>query len=600
VTTPPQDPIAFLRATPPFDALPPPLFDLAAGAVEVAFFPAGEPLARAGGEPLRHLHVIRKGVVRIERDGQLVQLLEEGETFGYTSLITGAATLDVTVEEDLLAYLVPAAVFERLLADARFAGHFAAGLGERLRSSLARTGVATFPADLAVPVGDLLRGPAAWMDAGESVGAAAREMHGRRISSVLVRADPPGIVTDRDFRSRVLAQGLGPETPLAAVMSRPLRTVDARAPVYDAWATLLEAGVHHLAVTRGVEIAGVLTSTDLLRHGAQGPLAVLRGVERLRSRAELPGYAGRVAEMVSSLLAGGLDLPVVTGLVARLNDALVRRILAWAEAELGPPPVPWAWLALGSEGRMEQTLLTDQDNAIAFGEGGDRSYFEALGSRANDDLAAAGFPRCPGGVMACQWAEERATWVERIGGWLDTPTPEAVLHAAIFADFRRVAGPLDVAPLGAAFAGAAHRPLFLTALARAALAFRAPSSLALRLRANAAVDLKRDGIGPVVLIARAYGLQAGGRARETAERLRVAAELGLVDAGLAAAAAEAHRFLGGLRVRQQLAAIAEERPVPLALHLDALDAVQRSRLKDALRSVRALQDRAAQHFQAGM
>jgi len=219
----PQDPSAFLRATAPFQALPPALFDEAARSLEVGFWPAGTRLVEVGGEPLRHLYVIRKGSVRLEREGQSLQILEEGECFGYTSLITRRATLDVTVEEDLLAYLLPAATFERLLADATFAAHFAAGLGERLRASLEHAPVATFQADLALPVERLLRGPAVWLEAGATVGDAARAMTAERISSVLVRGDPPGIVTDRDFRSRVLAQGRGPETPLADVASRPAR-----------------------------------------------------------------------------------------------------------------------------------------------------------------------------------------------------------------------------------------------------------------------------------------------------------------------------------------------------------------------------------------
>jgi CBS domain-containing protein len=138
----------------------------------------------------------------------------------------------------------------------------------------------------------------------------------------------------------------------------------------------------------------VLTSSDLLRTTAQGPVGVLRSVERLATRDALPGYGARVVEMASSLLAGGLDATVIAGFVARLNDALLSRILRWAEADLGMPPAPYAWIAFGSEGRMEQTLLTDQDNALVHGGvAADEPYFAALAERANTDLEAAGFPR---------------------------------------------------------------------------------------------------------------------------------------------------------------------------------------------------------------
>jgi CBS domain-containing protein len=595
-----QDPVAFVRATTPFEGLPQPLFDRAARALEVGFFPAGTRLVRAGGEPLQHLYVIRKGAVRLERDGQTLQVLEDGEIFGYASLLAGAATADVVVEEDLLAYLLPGAEFARLRADARFASHFTAGLAERLRSSIARAPTASAPADLSRAVEELLRGPAIWIDEGATVGDAARVMHAERISSVLVRGATPGIATDRDFRSRVLAQGLGPETPLARVTSRPLRTIAAASPVYDAWATLLDAGVHHLAVTRRDEIVGVLTSGDLLRYGAHWPVAVLRELERLAGRDRLAGYAARVTEMTTSLVAGGLDVQVVAGLVARVNDALVRRVLAWAEADLGPPPAPYAWIALGSEGRMEQTLLTDQDNALVYADEGtaDAAWFQALAARAKDDLAAAGFPRCARGYMAYRWVGPRSEWEARFAGWFADPTPAPLVDAGAFLDFRKVAGALDLAPLERACAAARAAP-FLPALARAALAVRPPAGIVLRLRGESStLDLKATGILPMVLLARCHGLAAGSAARGTVERLGDAARAGLLDAAAAAELAETYRFLLTLRLREQLAAIAAGRRPSDAVALAALPGMQRSRLKEAFREIRAWQERSADRFPA--
>src|SRR5512138_3149439 len=208
------DPVAFVRGTPPFDALPAPAFEDAAKALEIVFHPTGTRLLARGGEPSEHLYVIRKGAVRLEREGQTLQVLEEGEIFGFTSLISGKATIDVSVEEDLLAYRLPRREFEALLAHAPFAGHFASGLAERLRNSLERSQVVSFQPDLAVPVATLLRGAVVRVPPDAQVGEAARLMAERRVSSVLVDSDPAGIVTDRDFRRRVLAAGKGPATPV--------------------------------------------------------------------------------------------------------------------------------------------------------------------------------------------------------------------------------------------------------------------------------------------------------------------------------------------------------------------------------------------------
>jgi CBS domain-containing protein len=596
------DPTAYLRATAPFSALPGPLLEEASRALDVAFHPAGTWLARAGQRPLEHLHVIRKGAVRLERDGQTLQLLEEGETFGYTSLLSRKATLDVRVEEDLVAYRLPGDVFRHLLGDARFAAHFAEGLSERLKAALAQSPVASFRPDLSLEVRQIVREPAVWVDPGATVGEVARRMREAHVTSVLVRGDPPGIVTDRDLRNRVLAEGLGPGASAAAVATQAPRTVEAGLRIHEAWTRLLDAGVHHLPVVEGEEVVGVLTATDLLRCSAQGPVAVLRRVERLASRESLPGYARTVTEMASALLAGGLDATLIAGFVAGLNDALVGRIVRMAEAELGPAPARWAWLALGSEGRREQTLLTDQDNALVFadeaeGERG-RAWFEALAARVGADLRTAGFPDCPGGTMARRWLDPLGEWTRRFASWIDAPSPEAVLRGAIFLDFRRVAGDLSLAPLDGLLAEAPRKPVFLRFLARAALEFHPPSALVLRL-ASSTVDLKAHGIAPVVFLARCYGLELGGAPRGTLERIEAAATEGLLSEEVYANVADAYRFLLGLRLRLQLRALAEGRPATDAVGLADLGAVERSRLKDALRAVRLFQEAGAHHFRTG-
>jgi CBS domain-containing protein len=273
-----------VRSIPPFEALPAAEFEAAARSLEIGFYPAGTRLGTAGGRPLEHLYVVRKGAVRLEHDGQTLQVIEEGECFGYTSLISGHAAIDVIVDEDLLAYRLPAREFHRLLGHAPFAGHFAVGLADRLRSSLAHGAAVTAQPDLSVEVRRLVERPAVWVEEGVTVAEAARVMREQRISSVLVRSDPPGIVTDRDFRNRVLAEGLGPRTPVARVLTKPLRVVRADARLHEAWTALLDAHVHHLPVVRGDDIVGMLTAGDLLRCSAQGPIAVLRGVERLAGR----------------------------------------------------------------------------------------------------------------------------------------------------------------------------------------------------------------------------------------------------------------------------------------------------------------------------
>src|SRR5262249_18969395 len=154
-------------------------------------------------------------------------------------------------------------------------------------------------------------------------------------------------------------------------MSRPVATLPAGASLFEALLFFLEQGVHHAPVEEGGRIVGMLTDTDLLRREGRSPLAVLKGIERLAGAEGLSGYAREIASMVEAQVAAGVEAAEVGRIVSRLNDALVRRLLRAAIAEagetaLGPPPCPYAWIVLGSEGRMEQALLTDQDNALVY------------------------------------------------------------------------------------------------------------------------------------------------------------------------------------------------------------------------------------------
>jgi CBS domain-containing protein len=592
------DPVAYLRSTAPFHAVAQTAFDEAMRGLEVGFFPAGTRLAAADGEPLGHLYVIRRGAVRLERDGHTLQVLEEGEVFGYTSLITGAATMDVLVDEDLLAYRIPAAEFRALLADAAFARHFAVGLAERLKSSLEHAAPIGFQPSFSLDVQSLVARPPVWVAANATVADAARAMRSERVTSVLVRCDPPGIVTDRDFRNRVLADGLGPATPLARIATRPLRAVAASARLHEAWMMLLDDGVHHVPVERGGEIVGVLEDGDLLKSSAQGPVAVLRTVEQLPGRESLPGYAARLAEMAATLAAGGLDAPVIAGFVARLNDALLARIAEWCEAELGGAPAPYAWLAFGSEGRREQTLLTDQDNALVYADEADggpaRLWFQRFAQRVVDDLVTAGFPPCAGGRMGSRWNGTLAWWKDEIDDCVATRAQQA----AIFFDLRRVAGALETAPLEAAVARAAKNHRFVRTLAREALALGPPATLRLRLGGESAVvDLKAHGISPIVYLARCYAAELGTHAKSTIERLDAARDAGLMAESVHAEVREAYRFLLGVRLRRQLRLLAEHQLPTSEVTLSELEPSERSRLKDAFRAIRSWQEKAAFHYQ---
>jgi CBS domain-containing protein len=248
-------------------------------------------------------------------------------------------------------------------------------------------------------------------------------------------------------------------------------------------------------------------------------------------------------------------------------------------------------------------VLTDQDNALVYGEESPdaREYFAALAGKAIADLQTAGFPRCPGGYMSTRWRGSLEDWEGRFRGWLDEPTPRALLEASIFFDFRAVHGHLDVSRIRAVTARAREASTFLSAMAKSALTFRVPGGLGLRLRSESSrFDVKMKGISPVVFLARVFGLEAAARTSNTLDRLRAAVDAGLIAQDTCDTLCETYRFLLRVRLRAQLRMIAEGKPPSNALSLADLSSMERSRLRDAFRAIELWQEHASYHYRTDL
>ena len=327
---------------------------------------------------------------------------------------------------------------------------------------------------------------------------------------------------------------------------------------------------------------------------AQSPLALLRRVERL----ELARYGEEVARLVAGLFQAGVPALEIGRVVAGLNDALIRRLLQEAERTLGPPPVPYAFLVFGSEGRTDQALLTEQDNALALAEEGHEAYFQALAERVVEGLVAAGIPPCPGGYMATRWRLSLARWQEVFARWMEAPEPQALLDAQIFFDLRPVGGSLSLAALERLIQEKAKAGVFLYHLAQAALAFRPPLGLFGRVRTEEGfIDLKRHALAPIVSLARVYALMAGSPARRTPERLKQGAEKGAVSLELAERLEEAYAFFFHLRLKAQLQALKEGRPPGNRVVYKALSPLERRRALEGFRAILEAQEALALRFQ---
>lgn len=568
--------------------------------LEITFYPKGNKVLERIGPKSQHLYLIRKGGARLERDGQTILHLEEGDVFGYPSLLSqDAPAFDVVAEEDLLVYRWPKDVFQRLLEYPAFSEFFTRGLAERLRLATRAEGLGMVNLDLALPVGELITRPPVFVARQCTIGEAAQVMRKHQISSVLVEGNPLGILTDRDLRNRVLAEGKGPETPVVEVMSSPVKTLPASTPLFEALSFMVNQGIHHLPIEQDGHIVGVVTDTVFMRQQTKSPLRLLRRLERTHNPDDLKGYAHELSGIAESLLTGGLAANEIGRSISALNDQLIRILLDLAEERLGPPPTPYAWIVFGSEGRMEQALLTDQDNALIYLEEtpGAQRYFAELAEYVVGGLIQAGFPPCPGGYMATHWHKPIVDWQNLFQRWVETPTPQELLEAQIFFDFRKVYGQLSLEPLDKIIAASGQHAIFLAQLAKASLKFRPPLGFFRQIREEeGGVDIKKGGIAPIVSLARVYALEAGSLAKGTVERLKAAARENKISQESAETLVEAFGFLLRLRLRQQLTNLRQGLPPHNKIFLDQLSSLERRHLKEVFLKIREMQEAMSQRF----
>jgi CBS domain-containing protein len=276
---------------------------------------------------------------------------------------------------------------------------------------------------------------------------AARKMREIHVSCIIAAEDSvvKGILTTGDITSRAVAEGLALDTPVAQVMTADPITLPPTALVADVLHTMVEKGITHMPVVEAGKLVGILTQTDLTRFQATSSAALIQEIAAAPDTATLARIVRRIPELLVQLVAAQNPHQVVTRLITDIGDATTRRLLALAEAKLGPAPVPYLWLACGSQGRQEQTGVSDQDNCLILDDSAtppDDAYFAELAKFVSDGLDEAGYFYCPGDMMATaiRWRQPVRVWRDYFANWIAKPSPEAQMLASVMFDLRPIGG----------------------------------------------------------------------------------------------------------------------------------------------------------------
>jgi signal-transduction protein with cAMP-binding, CBS, and nucleotidyltransferase domain len=474
-------------------------------------------------------------------------------------------------------------------------------------------------------VRDFVKPAAIVVPPGSACGDLALGMAAAKASMALVSSadgQPVGIVTEQDLARRAAYQ-VASEEPVERIMSAPVETISGDDRLYVAIACMRRRQWRHMPFTGpDGRVLGVLDLHGALIAGL-ARTAIL--IDKLAHEDSLDGLAAVKAaqvEVALSLFDEGAATPEIQALLSDVNLDIHRRALRLCEHALeaegkGGPPVPYAFIVMGSGGRGENFLYPDQDNAFVIADHPDAdwprhdAYFLALAERVTAALDRAGFPLCKGNVMATNriWRLRLADWTAQIDTWVRRRRNEEALLADIFFDFRRAAGDDGLAEALRAHVGhaLAQHPGFLTNMYRIEAKHDVSLGFLGRLSTRRAegeeaarIDLKMGGTLPLVEGARLYALKAGLRETSTLARLAGLEAKGVLSSDEHDALQAAFHHVTRVLLREQLSAYAEGRPVGNRVDPTALSERERDLLVDSLKAIRALRDRMRDDFGGGV
>lgn len=631
----PEVVLDFLGKTRPFHELDLPTLRQLARKCTVDFFPRGTLVFRQDQTEVNHFYLIQKGGVKIylkDEEGAvtLKDFRGEGEYFGALPIIQETrANLNVETVEDTFCFLFPRDAFLELIQSSpRVTHYFLRDMSAKLvntayaelrRHRLSpRTESALYL--FSTQVADIVKGKNLYTTvAGASVRDAAARMAELHIGSLLVEDEQGkiiGIITDKDLRTKVIAAGLDYGATVDGIMASPVQSIPAHAVCFDALLKMMRQRIHHLAVEQQNTIVGVVTTHDVMLLQGSSPLYLFREILAQRRIEGLYSLSRKVPQVVRTLIEEGAKANNITRMITILNDHILERLLDLLIEELGPPPLPFCWLLMGSEGRREQTFKTDQDNALIYADPENdeqasqaETYFKTLTDKAIEHLVACGYPRCPGEIMASnpKWRQPARAWKRCFDDWLTTPEPKDVLHSTIFFDFRAGYGERGLAEeLRRHLAEKSGRSgLFLLHLAKDCLEARPPLSFFRSFIVERDgehrnhLDLKTKGLVPFVDFARLMALKCGVRESNTLDRLQLLAEGNHIPRDLYTGAVEAYEFLMQLRLMHQMQMLEDSRTPDNHINPADLSDLERKTLKEAFEVVRRLQSSIRQEFRLG-
>lgn len=589
--------LSFLPHLAPYNALPEGVLTTLLDRLEWVDAAAGQDIYHHG-DTLRGLYIIVSGEVSVrDPSGHELSLLQAENSFAERGLLRdGQAVTSARAMQDSRLVCLPRDLFHKLRAEHEpFRRFFDRSRADTGRASLDLTGVRVETLMMPNPV---------TCDETMTIRQAAQLMRERRISCLCVTSGAAlnGILTLRDLSNKALADGLPHDTPVADVMTPSPRVLAPSAIGSDVLHMMMEHRLGHLPVVSAGRLVGIVTQTDLTRFQASSTAGFVSEAARAQSVEALAAVTARIPALLVQLVAAGNRHDVVTRMITDIADVVTRRLLKMAEEKFGPPPLRYVWLACGSQGRQEQTGVSDQDNCLILEDDPSEdalAYFEPFAHFVSDGLDACGYVYCPGDMMATnpRWCQPLSVWREYFAHWIASPSKEAQMLASVMFDLRPIGGDAGLFEglQAETLAAASENSIFTAHMASNALSHDTPLGLWRGLATirsgehRNTIDMKLNGVVPVVDLGRMYALRGKLDAVNTRARLEAAMAAHVVSDSGGRDLLDAYDLVAQTRLEHQAALIKQGKAPDNFLAPGALSSFERSHLRDAFVVIKTMQ-----------
>ena len=608
----------YLAKSPPLTELPSERLNELVTRLEVRRVFANEHVLRIG-ERNDRVYLIRSGAVEVFlENGELYGRFSEGDWVGYRSVMRGGpVSMDVKTLEDSVFYAIPADLFLSLIDNFNgVAQYFSERKPERLRRALQELRGTKDYSMITMQVRDLMALP---MLVGKDASI-------QQVAKLMGEANPPtamivdenaklcGIVTDLDFRKRVVAVGLDINQPIASIMTHNPLTLSPRDQASEALLLMARRNIRHIPVVDKEDVVGVISASDLLRKQSHNTVYLVGDIFNAPSVEKLAEFSAELPNALVGMVRQSLPAHDTGHAITSIGQAIARRLLIMAEEKYGPPPVPYAFIVAGSMARREQTAHSDQDNGMiisdAYDEAAHGDYFLNIAKYVSDGLNACGYVYCPGDVMATnkQWRQPWSVWQGYFNSWIDRPESKSLMYASIFFDLRCLHG--DESLLSSlqdeVLKKTRASTLFQAFMASNALSHKPPlgffRSFVLEKGSEGSdekgMDMKKRGVVPSIDLARVYALAEGIKPIATKDRLEALAASGGLTRVNVNDLLDAFEFISMVRLQHQAKQIEKGQKPNNYVPPEELSALERRHLKDAFEVVSTLQDTMTSRYHA--